>query len=231
MFTQTGTESLVDARATAATRARYDRLAPIYDWLNCCTELTLFHPWRKRLWSNVNGVHSARILEVGVGTGKNMPFYPRDADLTAIDLSPKMLARARRRAERNRMRVTLLPMDAQVLEFPDQTFDAVVASWVFCSVPNPVLGLHEVRRVCKADGRIVLLEHMRAENEMVGRVLDVINPLVVRAMGFNVNRRTLDNLRRAGCTIERAEALAPSGLVRLIVARPNGQSHNEVQTA
>jgi len=215
----------IDSAATAATRARYDRIAPIYDWINCCSELTLFHPWRERLWSHVRG---ERILEIGVGTGKNMPFYPRGKDITAIDLSSRMLARARRRADRSRIHVMLLQADAQALDFPDQTFDTVTASFVFCSVPDPVLGLVEARRVCKSDGRIVLLEHMRSDNKQVGRVLDLVNPLIVRTLGFNVNRRTLDNIRRAGLVIERADLLAPSGLVRLIVVRPNGQYTSEV---
>ncbi len=86
----------IDIRQTALTRARYDRLAPVYDLMEALIEQFSFHRWRERLWSRVRG---ERILEVGVGTGKNMPYYPSQAQVTAIDLSEKMLAQARKRAQ------------------------------------------------------------------------------------------------------------------------------------
>ncbi|MEM4302206.1 MAG: methyltransferase domain-containing protein, partial [Candidatus Caldarchaeum sp.] len=160
-----------------------------------------------------------RVLEVGVGTGLNFPYYPKDAQITAIDLSDKMLECAHQHtARRDYSNLELLPMDAQALAFPHESFDFVVATFVFCSAPDPVLGLSELRRVCKRDGRIVLLEHMRPENPWLGKLFDLLNPLVVRLMGANINRRTVENVRRAGLEIERLENLAPSGIVKLIVA-------------
>lgn len=118
---------------------------------------------------------------MGVGTGKNMPYYPDDVQVTAIDLSERMLSRARRRAKRLGLSVGLRRMDAQALAFPSDTFDTVVATFVFCSVPDPVIGLRELGRVCKPEGEIRLLEHMRARNEALGRLMDIANPLVVRS--------------------------------------------------
>ena len=159
-------------------------------------------------------------MEVGVGTGKNMPYYPDDVQVAAIDLSERMLSRARRRAKRLGLSVDLRQMDAQVLAFPSDTFDTVVATFVFCSVPDPVIGLRELGRVCKPEGEIRLLEHMRARNEALGRLMDIANPLVVRTMGPNINRRTVGNLEKAGLETERVEDLSLQGIFKLIVAKP-----------
>ncbi len=110
-------------------------------------------------------------------------------------------------------------MDVQHLEFPDQVFDTVFATFVFCSVPDPVLGLKELRRVCKPDGRLLLLEHMRPGNPLLGTLFDLLNPLVVRMMGANINRRTVENIRRAGWQIRVDEQLS-SDIVRWIEAEP-----------
>src|SRR5690625_7104894 len=83
------------------------------------------------------------------------------------------------------------------MDFTDSSFDAVVSTCVFCSVPNPVKGFQEIRRVVKPDGKIVMLEHMRSENGLAGKMLDFINPLTVRIVGANVNRKTIKNIERS----------------------------------
>ncbi len=174
-----------------------------------------FRPWRQKLWALV---HGSRVLEVGVGTGKNMPYWPRDANVTAIDLTPGMLDRARQRGAELHLKADLRLGDVQALDFPDASFDTAVATFVFCSVPDPILGLRELRRVVKPGGQIILLEHMRSRNELVGKIMDVFNPLVVRIMGVNINRRTLENVQKSSLTMERGEDLALGGIVKLIVA-------------
>jgi len=126
---------------TRATRARYNRIAVVYDLMEAFIERTAFAAWRQRLWASVP---AGRVLEVGVGTGKNLPYYPAGAQVTAIDLSERMLERARRRATDLGVRVDLRLMDAQRLAFPAGAFDAAVATFVFCSVPDPVQGLREL---------------------------------------------------------------------------------------
>jgi phosphatidylethanolamine/phosphatidyl-N-methylethanolamine N-methyltransferase len=209
------------SRATARTRARYDRIAPVYDLMEGLMERSA-RRWRRLLWAQVEG---DSILEVGVGTGKNMPYYPKGPKITAIDLSTKMLQRARRRAEREKIAIELRQMDAQALDFPDKSFDTVVASFVFCSVPDPVLGLRELGRVAK--GKVLLLEHMRPANPWLGKVFDLLNPLVARLFGFNINRRTLENIRKAGLEIERVQNLDRLGIFKLIAARPGSASDSD----
>jgi len=213
----------IDLAATEATRARYNRLAPIYDAMEVFSERR-FRPWRQKLWSLVPG---GRVLEVGVGTGKNMPYYPVGAEMTAVDLSDRMLAQARKHAAQEGVDVELHEMDAQDLRFKEDSFDVVVATFVFCSVPDPVRGLRELGRVVWPEGRIVLLEHVRVDRPVVGRLMDLLNPIVVRILGANINRRTVENVRRAGLTIERVEDLGPMGLVKLIVARPGPTASRE----
>lgn len=158
------------------------------------------------------------MLEVGVGTGQSMDYYPRGPRVTAIDLSERMLQRASKRADELGLDVDLRVMDVQHLDFPDRTFDAVAATCVFCSVPDPIVGLRELKRVVKPGGDIWLLEHVRIDRPVIGPLMDALNPMMVRMMGANINRRTVENVRLAGLQLITVENLGGE-LAKLIHAR------------
>ncbi|MBD9358584.1 class I SAM-dependent methyltransferase [Methylomonas albis] len=195
-------------------RQRYDRLAPYFDGLEGFLEGLLFRRLRKKLWSQVSGAH---ILEVGVGTGKNFQFYPDDGRITGIDFSPKMLEMARRKQQRKQIAVDLALMDVQFLEYADNSFDTVIASFVFCSVPKPRKGLKELYRVCKPGGQVLLLEHVLSSNKAIATLMNLFNPLVVNTLGANINRQTLKSVQ--ACPFQKILVDSTSGdMIKLIRA-------------
>lgn len=206
-------------RETLATQRRYDRQAGRYDITEAPIEWLAFGKLRQRLWAAVSG---ARILEIGVGTGKNLSHHPEGARVVAIDLSPRMLAKAVRRADRLNLDMDFVLADAQHLPFRDGAFEAAVATFVFCSVPDPVAGLREVDRVVAPAGRVHLLEHVRAGNRLVGKLMDLLNPIAVRMSGANINRRTVNNVALAGVEVDAVESHG-LGIVKLIRSRAKGE--------
>lgn len=175
----------------------YDRVARIYDLYDAPMEWLGGSHRRDRVLRRAHG----EVLEVGIGTGRNLDRYPADVRLTGIDVSPGMLDRARRRAERQGSAVRLQRADVQALEYPDASFDTVTATCVFCSVADPVSGLREVARVVRPDGRVLLLEHVRPRNRLGGWLADRLSPLTRRLIGPEVNRRTEENIVAAGLEI------------------------------
>ena len=109
-------------------------------------------------------------------------------------------------------------MDVQNLGFGDNTFDSIVASLVFCSVPDPVHGLMEIKRVCKSAGKVVLIEHVISESRTLAWFMNLLNPLMVIMGGENINRRTVENVAESGLIVERVTDLA-AGIFKLIEAR------------
>jgi ubiquinone/menaquinone biosynthesis C-methylase UbiE len=189
-------------RETRRVQRRYDLYAPLYDLLTSSGQLA---GWRRTLWSRATG---PRILEVGVGTGQNFPCYPPDAEVTGIELSPKMLARARKKAAGLGIAVDLRQMDVQHLDYADNSFDTVVATLVFCAVPDSALGLREIARVCRTGGRVLLLEHVISDNRLLAGVMNLLNPLT-RFLGDNINRRTVDEVAESPLRVDRVTDLSP----------------------
>lgn len=174
---------------------RYNRISRVYDLLEKPMESKAMGEWRDKLVGKIEG---EKVLEVGIGTGKNLMYYPDVLDITGIDFSENMIEKARQRINNNHKNIKLIEMDVQDMKFEDDTFDTVVTSCVFCSVPDPVQGLKEIRRVCKTNGKIVMLEHMRSNNTIIGKFMDIINFIPLNIWGANINRKTMDNLKKAG---------------------------------
>jgi len=180
-------------------KKRYDRIAGMYDLMEMPME-GMFAKWRKKMLKGASG----KALEVGIGTGKNIPHYPADVDLTGIDFSEKMISKAKEKVTGGK-NVRLLLMDVQQMQFDDNSFDTVATSCVFCSVPDPVQGLKEIRRVCKSGGKILMLEHVRSHKKVIGSLMDAFNFIPVNVYGANINRETFQNLLKAGFQPENIE--------------------------
>lgn len=199
--------------AARLVRRRYDRIARFYDLLEAPMEHRVAR-WRREIAAELAG----RVLEVGVGTGQNVPYYPPGVEVVAIDISHRMLARAKARFG-DRANVRFAEMDAQRLAFADDTFDTVLATCVFCSVPDPVAGLREIGRVCRPGGRILLIEHVRSEKRLIGPLMDLLNPISLHLWGANINRRTIETIRAAGLDDVRVVDLW-SDIFKRVAARP-----------
>lgn len=213
-----------EADDQAEVTRRYDRMARFYDVYDAPMEWLGNRRRRRRLISQVEG----DVLEVGVGTGKNLPFYPPGQQLTGIDVSERMLNRARDRADRLGISVSLGVADVTRLPFDNDRFDTTVATSVFCSVGDPIAGLAELGRVTKPEGSILLLEHVRPRNPLLGWLADLATALTRRLFGFRANRRTEENVAAAGLRIVRVR---PEGVWREIVASPDPVSQGHDATA
>ncbi|WP_235283653.1 MULTISPECIES: class I SAM-dependent methyltransferase [unclassified Methanosarcina] len=195
--------------------SKYNRISPIYELIDLPLELLFFRRWRKEAFSGLSG----NILEVGVGTGKNLKYYPSNSLVTGIDASEGMLDIARKKAM-GMPNVSLLLMDAEHLEFPDRSFDYVVTTFVLCTVPDPVKALEEMRRVLKLSGELMALEHVRSSNPLISLLEDLINPVLLFLFGDHSIRHTLENIEDAGFTVLEAKKLAIKDVFRKIRAKP-----------
>jgi phosphatidylethanolamine/phosphatidyl-N-methylethanolamine N-methyltransferase len=161
----------------------YAKLTPVYDVIFG----PILQPGRITAIARMNLRPGDRVLEVGAGTGINAPLYPRDCEVTAIDLSAPMLEKARERIARRGLRnVRLLETDAAYLTFADNSFDSVYAPYMISVVPDPVKVALEMRRVCRPGGRIVILNHFGSENPLLFRIERAISPLTVH-VGFKAD--------------------------------------------
>ncbi|SER86024.1 class I SAM-dependent methyltransferase [Salisediminibacterium halotolerans] len=181
-------------------KKRYNRNAPVFQRMDHMMKPS----WREKLLEKCSG----DVLEIGIGTGINIPYYPSSVtSLTGVDFSPRMLKYARKAVAKHSFPVKLMEEDAENLPFASESFDVVVTTCVFCSVPDPVQGLNEIHRVLKPGGQLLMLEHMRSETKLLGKFMDIINPAAVRLSGANINRRTMDNLEQASFVCEREKHL------------------------
>ena len=199
----------------------YDRFADVYDRNMRPLERWGLARLRARSLAEVapalaEGGGGGRLLEVGAGTGGNCPFYPAGAHAVCVEPSREMLLRAAAKPERPAGSL-LVRGFAERLPFADATFDAGVATLVFCSVESPPQGLKELRRVVRAGGRVVLLEHVRPRG-LLGYAFDALSLLTVALMEDHFNRRTAEEARRAGLEVLKVENHL-RGIVQLIVCR------------
>jgi ubiquinone/menaquinone biosynthesis C-methylase UbiE len=189
-------------------KAKNDTLKAIKKWNDTASDFDKFNKgfekrfgfFKRALFSKSRG----KVMLIAVGTGLDLQFLPENLDVTAVDFSTEMLKEATPKATDYKGSVKLLRADAQELGIASNSFDTIVTSCTFCSVPDPVVGLRELRRVLKDDGRLLMFEHVRVSNPILGLGMDIMAPIIALC-GATINRRTGDNIKKAGFTITREQ--------------------------
>ncbi len=197
------------------TDKKYDRFSRVFDASELLMEKSRFGRWRKQVFEKIPD--GTTILEVGVGTAKNLPYYGNGVQVTGIDFSRGMLDKARKKLkDYPEKRVTLLEMDIMHMGFPDNAFDYVVSTFVFCTVPDPVAGLREVKRVLKPGGKAIFLEHMKSASHFNNLFLYAMSGMTIPLIGTSMVRKTKENIQKAGLQIVEETNLF-SDIVKLLV--------------
>lgn len=213
-------EKSSNSSASNALRAKYDRIAPLYDLLDLPFEYGRYRSIRPGVFAEVEEART--LLDCGVGTGRNIPFYLQGARVTGIDLNPGMLKRARRRAKKYGRGMDLTEADVIDLPFASNSFDAATATFLFCVLPPDLQepALREVSRVVKPGGTIILLEYTRSENPVSRKVQDLWAPWVRFAYGAGFDRETANHARAVGLEIEEARFVHSDILLQLNIRNP-----------
>jgi ubiquinone/menaquinone biosynthesis C-methylase UbiE len=209
-----GKTSMSPQKETERVREIYDASATQYDREIAFSEKLLFGNGRSWACSQAQG----QVLEIALGTGRNLPFYPDDVEITGIEISPAMLEIARQRAQSLRRQVHLVVGDAQALPFPDQHFDTVVCTLALCSIPDERLAITEVWRVLRPGGRFVALEHVRSPNILIRGLEYLLNPLTVWTQADHLLREPAEVVQTVSFTIEHLER-QKLGIVERLITR------------
>jgi ubiquinone/menaquinone biosynthesis C-methylase UbiE len=201
---------------TAKARRVWDGYASRYDRAMWFSERFQFRGGREWVCSRARG----DVLEVAVGTGLNLGLYPAEVRLTAIDLSPEMLATARSRAAELGRPVDLKEADAQALPFDDGTFDTVVSTLAMCAVPDERAVIGEMRRVLRPGGRLLLLDHIASTWWPIRAAQRLIETVTIRTAGEHMTRHPRPLVEAAGLVIEESERLKAGTVERLAARKP-----------
>src|SRR5215216_824892 len=203
---------------TERIRRLYDDRAATYDRSLGVVERVMLGQLRQAYGALLRG----ETLEVGVGSGLNIPFYAPDVTrAVGVDLSEEMLRHAHERASRLDIPFALVQADAEALPFPHASFDTVAISLALCTIPDPVRALRELGRICRPGGRIVMLEHVRSTARPLAALQRTLSPMHERAIGCHLDRDTIDLTRSLGFSIDETRSRLFDS-VQLVVVRPPG---------
>lgn len=209
-----GPRSPARPEETERVRRIFEKEAPKFDRSMGRWDRILFAGTREWVCAQARG----EVLEIAIGTGRNLRLYPDDVRLTGIELSPAMLEIARDRAGQVGREVDLRVADAEALEFPDRSFDTVICTYSLCTIPDDRAAVREVRRVLRPGGRFVLAEHVRSPVKVVRAIERAIEPLAIRFGGDHLTREPLEHLRAERFTVEEVKR-SKLGIVELVAAR------------
>jgi ubiquinone/menaquinone biosynthesis C-methylase UbiE len=201
---------------TARQRQVWDKAAPGYDKQIAFFEKIQFTGGREWLGARARG----RVLEVAIGTGRNLPCYPADATITGIELSPAMLAIARQRATSLGRDADLREGDAEHLPFGDASFDTAVCALSLCTIPRPAAAIAEMRRVLVPGGRLLLLDHIGSTWPPVYGAQWLLERITIRAAGEHFTRRQLPLVQAAGFQVVETERLKAGTVERVFARKP-----------
>ena len=195
----------------------YNRIARFYDILDLPFEYGRYKPLRRVLFDGLNG----DVLDAGVGTGRNFPFYPKGSKVTGIDLSPAMLNRARRRKDKHGTAVDLHEMNVMEMDFANDSFDGIISTFLFCvlDAEHQQPALEELRRVCRPDGTIRILEYAISEKPLQSFIMKLWAPWVHFAYGAEFDRHTEQYLEAAGLDLVEMKFLYKD-IIKLLCVRP-----------
>jgi len=190
----------------------YAEFAPLYDKIFG----KIFYSRLESVIEDLDIPPGAKVLEVGAGTGTSFPAYPTHCQVTGIDLAPDMLARAQRKIRENGWtHLTVIEMNALDLDFPDNSFDYVMAFHVVTVVPDPVRMIAEAKRVCKPGGKIVIVNHFTSDFPLLGTLTEALDP-VTRWLGWRTNLRLKPFIETADLTVERMYKLSKTSLYTVL---------------
>jgi ubiquinone/menaquinone biosynthesis C-methylase UbiE len=201
---------------TAQQRRVWDQAAPSYDRRIAFFEKNWFTGGREWLGARASG----RVLEVGIGTGRNLPCYPADVTVTGIELSPAMLAIARQRADDLGLDADLREGDAERLPFDDASFDTVVCALSLCSIPSPAAAIGEMRRVLRPGERLLLLDHIASTWPPIYAIQWLYERVTIPTAGEHHTRRQLPLVKAAGFEVVEAERLKAGSVERIHAVKP-----------
>lgn len=191
----------------------YSEFAPLYDKIFG----KIFYSRLRLVIGDLHIPRGARVLEVGAGTGTSFPAYPRHCEVIGIDLAPDMLARAQGKIRENGWsHLKVMKMDALQLEFPDDSFDYVMAFHVVTVVPDPVRMVEEAKRVCRPGGRIVIVNHFTSDFPLLGSLTETLDP-VTRRLGWRTNLRLRPFIESTELKVEKAYKLSRLSLYTVLV--------------
>jgi ubiquinone/menaquinone biosynthesis C-methylase UbiE len=206
-----------EASATAAVRRFYEKAAARYDRQIKMFERLLLADGRPWVCSQATG----EVLEIAVGSGRNLRHYSGEVRLTGIELSPAMLALGRREAAALGRRVELLEGDAQALPFPDESFDTATCTLALCTIPDDRAAIREAHRVLRPGGCFILLEHVRSPIGPVRAIQRLLEPLFLRFEHDHLTRDPMDHLEQAGFEIDQVTRLKLGFIERVIARKPH----------